>query len=86
MKFLLLLLAIICCTESFRLPPPHHLMKSRRSRSVSHINDLDIDDRVLQKDMQKIINALIKDSLETLQNGPIKVPLFTGNTGKFSKK
>ena len=32
------------------------------------------------------IEALIKDSLETLQNGPIKVPLFTGNTGKFSKK
>ena len=72
----LVVLAIVGCTESLWLPPPHPI----KSRSVNVINDLDIN-LLLQKDLQKIIKALIYDSQQIEQNGPIKVPLYPS---KFS--
>ena len=67
----LVVLAIVGCTESLWLPPPHPI----KLRSVNVINDLDIN-LLLQKDLQKIIKALIYDSQQTEHNSPIKVPLY----------
>ena len=72
----LLLLAIVGCSESLWLPPPHPI----KLRSVNVINDLDIN-LLLQKDLQKIIKALIYDSTRIQGNGPIKVPMYPS---KFS--
>ena len=70
------ILFVLGYTESFWLPPPPpYLMKSK---NVNDINDLDVE-IVLQNDLEKIINALIKDSLlSPKRNGPTKVPLSTG--------
>ena len=56
-----------------------------KSKNVNDINDLDIN-IVLKNDLEKIINALIKDSLLPKRNaGPTKVPLFGPvKTGKLS--
>ena len=75
------ILFVLGYTESFWLPPPPpYLMKSK---NVNDINDLDVE-IVLQNDLEKIINALIKDSLLSPKRnaGPTKVPLLTG---KFPK-
>ena len=83
-KFLLLgiiILFVLGYAESFWLPPPPpHLMKSR---TVNDIKDLDIE-ILLQRDLEKIINALIEDSLppKLSRNGPAKVPMLIG---KFHK-
>ena len=69
------ILFVLGYTESFWLPPPPpYLMKSK---NVNDINDLDVE-IVLQNDLEKIINALIKDSLLSPKRnaGPTKVPLF----------
>ena len=66
------ILFIIGYTESFWLPPPPpHLIKSK----TEDINDLDIN---IQKDLEKIIDALMKDYSSPKLNGPTKVPLSTG--------
>ena len=69
------ILFIIGYTESFWLPPPPpHLIKSK-TVNENDINDLDIN---IQKDLEKIIDALMKDYSSPKLNGPTKVPLSTG--------
>ena len=60
-------------SESFWSPPPH-LMKSKTT-TVNDIKHLDIN---VQKDLEKIIDALMKDYSSPKLNGPTKVPLSTG--------
>ena len=75
-KFLLLgiIILFVLKAESFWLPPPPHLMKSK---TTNDIKDLDIE-ILLQRDLEKIINALIEDSLppKLSRNGPAKVPML----------
>ena len=75
-KFLLLgiIILFVLKAESFWLPPPPpHLMKSK---TTNDIKDLDIE-ILLQKDLAKIINAMIEDSLQSPnRNGPAKVPML----------
>ena len=83
-KFLLLgiIILFVLKAESFWLPPPSHLMKSR---TVNDIKDLDIE-ILLQKDLAKIINAMIEDSLPSPnRNGPAKVPMLIGKFHKVSQ-
>ena len=81
-KFLLLgiIILFVLKAESFWLPPPPHLMKSK---TTNDIKDLDIE-ILLQKDLAKIINAMIEDSLPSPnRNGPAKVPMLIGKFHKF---
>ena len=70
------ILFVIGYSESFWLPPPPpHLMKSKTT-TVNDIKHLGIN---IQKDLEKIIDALMKDySLSSKLNGPTKLPLSNG--------
>ena len=65
--------------DTFRLPPPTpHLMNSRVSNGNVKIKDIDT---LLQKDLQKIIKAMLGDSLAR-RTIPVQAPLLI-TTGMF---
>ena len=79
LPLLFMVTTIFVIGDAFWLPPPTpHLMKSRSD--IVKIKDMDI---LLQKDLRKIIKAMLDDSLARRTN-PIPAPLIV-TTGMFPK-
>ena len=79
LSLLFMVTTIFVISDAFWLPPPTpHLMKSRSD--IVKIKDMDI---LLQKDLRKIIKAMLDDSLARRTN-PIQAPLVV-TTGMFPK-
>ena len=77
LPLLFMVSTIFVVGDTFRLPPPTpHLMNSR----VSNVKIKDID-TLLQKDLQKIIKAMLGDSLAR-RTIPVQAPLLI-TTGMF---
>ena len=81
LSLLFMVTTIFVIGDAFWLPPPTpHLMKSRSD--IVKIKDMDI---LLQKDLRKIIKAMLDDSLARRTN-PIQAPLnLMITTGMFPK-
>ena len=72
LPLLFMVTTIFVIGDAFWLPPPTpHLMKSRSD--IVKIKDMDI---LLQKDLRKIIKAMLDDSLLARQTNPIQAPLI----------
>ena len=79
LPLLFMVTTIFVIGNAFWLPPPTpHLMKSRSD--IVKIKDMDI---LLQKDLRKIIKAMLDDSLAR-QTNQIQAP-FIVTTGMFPK-
>ena len=78
LPLLFMVTTIFVIGDAFWLPPPTpHLMKSRSD--IVKIIDMDI---LLQKDLRKIIKAMLDDSLLARRTNPIQDPLIV-TTGMF---